>query len=86
MLRGVRLTLPNLTTSIPPRNRRLWDTWSTSPKMVSKRYAMRSLPATELDRLEEHLLICLACQDRLESTDEYVMAMHLAAGKTISNQ
>ena len=43
-------------------------------------YAMRSLPAPESERLEDHLLICQSCQDRLQSTDEFVAAMR-AAGK-----
>ena len=47
-----------------------------------ERYAMRTLPAPESDRLEEHLLICSACRDRLESTEQYVAAMKaVAAGK-----
>ena len=33
-------------------------------------YAMRSLPAPESDRMEEHLLVCSACRDRLDSTHE----------------
>jgi predicted anti-sigma-YlaC factor YlaD len=41
----------------------------------------RTLPAPGSDRLEEHLLICSECRDRLESTDQYVMAMKAAAGK-----
>ena len=32
-------------------------------------------------RLEEHLLICSACRDRLESTDEYLAAMRSAANR-----
>jgi predicted anti-sigma-YlaC factor YlaD len=40
---------------------------------------MRTLPALESERLEEHLLICSACRDRLEAMDEYVAAMRLAA-------
>ena len=46
-----------------------------------ERYTMRTLPATELDRLKEHLLICSACRDRLQTTYEYVMAMRSAARK-----
>jgi predicted anti-sigma-YlaC factor YlaD len=42
-------------------------------------YAMRTLPAPESERLEEHLLICSACRDRLESTEQYVEAMKAAA-------
>jgi anti-sigma factor RsiW len=46
-----------------------------------ERYAMRTLPATESDRLEEHLLICAECRDRLEATDECVATMKAAAAK-----
>jgi hypothetical protein len=46
-----------------------------------RRYAMRSLPAPESDRLEEHILICSACRDWLTATDEYVAAMKAAATK-----
>jgi anti-sigma factor RsiW len=42
---------------------------------------MRTLPAPESDRLEEHLLICPECRDRLESTDHYVAALKAAAAK-----
>jgi anti-sigma factor RsiW len=35
---------------------------------------MPTLPAPESERLEEHLLTCSECRDRLESTDEYVAA------------
>jgi hypothetical protein len=43
-------------------------------------YAMRTLPAEE-SKLAEHLLICSACRDRLQATDEYVAAMKAAAAK-----
>ena len=46
-----------------------------------EKFAMRSLPAPESDRLEEHLLICSACRDRLTATDGYVAAMRSAAAK-----
>jgi predicted anti-sigma-YlaC factor YlaD len=39
------------------------------------------LPAPESDRLEEHLLVCQSCRDRLTAADEYVAAMKAAAGK-----
>jgi uncharacterized protein with PIN domain len=42
-------------------------------------YAMRTLPATEVESLEEHFLICSECRDRLQATDEYVAAMRAAA-------
>jgi hypothetical protein len=45
----------------------------------SEQYAMRTLPVSACATLEEHLLICSECRDRLESTDQYVMAMKLTA-------
>lgn len=44
-----------------------------------ERYSMRTLPAPEVESLEEHLLICSAYRDRLESTDQYVASMRAAA-------
>jgi anti-sigma factor RsiW len=47
-----------------------------------EQYAMRTLPeAAELGRLEEHLLICSACRNRLQMMDDYVAAMRSAAAK-----
>ena len=46
-----------------------------------ERYSMRTLPAPEVESLEEHLLICSECRDRLESTEQYVAAMRAAAAK-----
>jgi uncharacterized CHY-type Zn-finger protein len=42
-------------------------------------YAMRNLPAAGVESLEEHLLICSGCRDRLTAADEYVAAMRAAA-------
>jgi uncharacterized CHY-type Zn-finger protein len=46
-----------------------------------ERYAMRTLPAPEVESLEEHLLICGGCRDRLTAADEYVSATRAAAAK-----
>jgi hypothetical protein len=44
-----------------------------------ERYAMWTLPGPEVESLEEHLLICAGCRDRLKDTDEYVAAVKAAA-------
>lgn len=44
-------------------------------------YAMGSLSRPLLAGLEEHLLICHACQDRLREIDGYVAAMRGAAAR-----
>jgi hypothetical protein len=40
---------------------------------------MGACPEPQAGPLEEHLLICTACQDRLRATDDYVAAMRAAA-------
>ncbi len=49
-----------------------------------EQYAMGALPEPEAGPLEEHLLICTACQDRLQTTDDYVAAMRAAAKASVS--
>jgi len=39
---------------------------------VLEAYAMGRLSDQDSTPLEEHLLICLACQNRLEAVDEFV--------------
>ena len=46
-----------------------------------ERYAMATLPEAEAEVLEEHLLICPLCQERLTESDEYLRAMRSAASK-----
>ncbi len=49
------------------------------PDETLERYAAgHKLPEPELATLEEHLLVCAACQDRLRHWDEYVAAMRQA--------
>jgi predicted anti-sigma-YlaC factor YlaD len=40
-----------------------------------EQYAMRALPRVEIELVEEHMLVCSECRDRLQSMDEYVAAM-----------
>ena len=51
-----------------------------------ERYAMRTLPAAESERLDEHLLVCSACRDRQEATNQYVASMRSAAAKIRDNE
>jgi anti-sigma factor RsiW len=46
-----------------------------------ERYAMRTLQDSACETLEEHLLVCQECQDRLQTMDRYVSAMRSAAAK-----
>lgn len=45
---------------------------------VLENYAMGRLPEPSVESLEEHVLICEACQDRLHSTESYVRGMKRA--------
>lgn len=42
-------------------------------------YAMHVMSGDELDCVEEHLLFCEACQDRMQAVESYVKAMRGAA-------
>jgi anti-sigma factor RsiW len=44
-----------------------------------ERYAMQRLPDSETGPMEEHLMICPECRDRLEAEIEFVTAMRGAA-------
>jgi hypothetical protein len=48
------------------------------PEDLLDRYAARGLPEAEAARVEEHLLICTFCQDRLQLTDDFVAALRSA--------
>ena len=40
-----------------------------------EQYSLRSLPETEVERVEEHLLICETCRKRIEASDQYLQAV-----------
>ncbi len=44
-------------------------------------YSLGTLSAQDVEVLEEHLLICPQCQDRLTEIDEYVRHIRVAAAK-----
>ncbi len=44
-----------------------------------EQYALGSMPEEQAAELEEHLLICATCQDRLQETDEFIAVMREAA-------
>jgi anti-sigma factor RsiW len=41
-------------------------------------YASRSLPESEAAAVEQHLVMCEFCQDRLQLTDDFVAALRAA--------
>ncbi len=46
-----------------------------------EQYAMETLPESEIEPLEEHLLVCEPCQDRLTHIDQFIAALRAAARK-----
>ncbi|MGA2120054.1 MAG: hypothetical protein ABSH56_35625 [Bryobacteraceae bacterium] len=48
------------------------------PGDTLERLVMNRLSESELEPVEEHLLVCRSCQDRLEAKDEFVKAMKAA--------
>ena len=48
------------------------------PYDLLEEYALRRVPARNRAPLEEHLLICPACQNSLAKIDEYILVMKTA--------
>jgi len=44
-------------------------------------YSMGTVPAEAVDSIDEHLLICEYCRDRVARSDEYVRSMQTAAAR-----
>ena len=49
-------------------------------------YAMAKLPESEEAPVEEHLLICETCQDRLMFLEQFIAATRAAAASILSLQ
>lgn len=49
------------------------------PEGLLEEYAFNRLGEEKLARVEEHLLVCPACQDKLREVDEYIRLMKRAA-------
>ena len=47
----------------------------------AERYLMGNSPEDETAYLEEHLLVCEGCRERISNADEYLSAMSDAAGE-----
>jgi len=48
-----------------------------------EQYAMETLPQSEIEPLEMHLLVCEACQDRLTRIDQFIAALRAVARKNV---
>jgi hypothetical protein len=47
-----------------------------------EKYSMGTSSPEETARVEEHLLVCEGCQDRLRENDEYLLAVRMASQQT----
>ncbi len=53
---------------------------------ILERYALGRVGASDLEPIEEHLLVCPQCQERLSEADQYVLAMRDAARLLLNEQ
>jgi len=57
---------------------------------VLERYALGNARAAEIEPLEEHLLVCSDCQERLSETDHYIFAVRdatkILAGESLAKR
>lgn len=53
--------------------------WNHISEEALERYAMMTMPRCRTKPVEQHLHICLECQDRLEATTDFLTAMRGAA-------
>jgi Putative zinc-finger len=51
-----------------------------------EQYCLGTAPAGELEKLESHLLVCSACQDRLRESEAYVRTMQQATAQAAADQ
>jgi preprotein translocase subunit SecG len=45
-------------------------------------YALKRLPETEVPAIEEHLLVCAVCRDRLDTAAQFALGMREASART----
>ncbi len=45
---------------------------------LAETYVLRRLKAMELDEFEEHLLICMDCQDRVRESEAFIQSLRAA--------
>jgi anti-sigma factor RsiW len=50
-----------------------------------EQYLLGRLPESDVNELEEHLLVCSPCQDLLEETEQYLATMRIAAAQLLSS-
>src|SRR5688500_17962213 len=49
-----------------------------------EQYLLGRMPETEVNEVEDHLLVCASCQDLLEKTQEYMTVMKVATAQALS--
>jgi hypothetical protein len=50
-----------------------------------EQYLMGSLPESDVNEVEDHLLVCHPCQDLLEETEQYLATMKIATAQVLSS-
>ena len=49
-----------------------------------EQYLLGRLPESDVNEVEDHLLVCSSCQDLLEETESYLAAMKVATAQALS--
>lgn len=59
--------------------------WKHVDEEALERYTLGHLAEADIERIEQHLLICETCQHRVEEADQYVRSMRAAARRVERN-
>jgi hypothetical protein len=57
------------------------DRCPADPESISEQYLMATLPRAEAIAFENHFISCPRCSDRLQFTEQFVIAVRRAAAR-----
>jgi hypothetical protein len=57
------------------------DRCPADPELISERYLTASLPREEAAAFENHFISCPRCSDRLQFTEQFVIAVRRATAR-----
>ena len=54
------------------------DACPVDPEDMAEQYLLRSLPAAEAERFEEHYMVCESCAEALSAAEDYISSIRIA--------
>lgn len=54
------------------------DVCPDDPEDTAERYLLRSLPAGEAERFEDHYMVCESCAEVLSAAEDYISSIRVA--------